>query len=78
MILESKDKSDGAIDEILKTMALSLARHAAIPYGQVLSNEEMDSLVNDLFTCENVNYSPDGKPILTIIHQSEIEQRLGK
>ena len=78
MILESKDKSDGAIDEILKTMALSLARHAAIPYGQVLSNEEMDSLVNDLFTCENVNYSPDGKPILTIIHQPEIEQRLGK
>ena len=78
MILESKDKSDGAIDEILKTMALSLARHAAIPYGQVLSNEEMDSLVNDLFTCENVNYSPDGKPILTIIHQAEIEQRLGK
>ena len=41
-------------------LALSLARHAAIPYGQLLTNDEMDVLVNDLFACENVNYTPDG------------------
>ena len=58
-------------------VALGLARHAAVPYGQQLSNEEMDALVNDLFACENVNYTPDGRPILCILPQQDIEQLLG-
>ena len=55
-------------------LSLSLARHAAIPYGQLLSNDEMDTLVNDLFACENVNYTPDGRAILCILPQHDIEQ----
>ena len=58
-------------------VALGLARQAATPYGQQLSNEEMDSMVNSLFACENVNYTPDGKPILCILPQHDIEQLLG-
>ncbi len=58
-------------------VALQLARHAAIPYGQQLTNEEMDVLVNDLFACSNVNYTPDGHPILCILPQQDIEQLLG-
>jgi DNA mismatch repair protein MutL len=58
-------------------VALGLARHAAIPYGQQLSNEEMDTIVNDLFACDNVNYTPDGHPILCILPQHDIEQLLG-
>ncbi len=58
-------------------LSLSLARHAAIPYGQLLSNDEMDTLVNDLFACENVNYTPDGRAILCILPQHDIEQLLG-
>ena len=34
-------------------VALGLARHAAIPYGQQLTNEEMDVVVNNLFSCES-------------------------
>jgi len=59
------------------SVALGLARQAAIPYGQQLSNEEMDMVVNHLFACENVNYTPDGKPILCILPQHDIEQLLG-
>lgn len=58
-------------------MALTLARHAAIPYGQLLSNAEMDVLVNNLFACENVNYTPDGRAILCILPQHDIEHLLG-
>ncbi len=58
-------------------MALVLARNASIPYGQLLSNEEMDVLVNELFACENVNYTPDGRAILCILPQHDIEQLLG-
>ena len=57
-------------------VALGLARHAAIPYGQQLSNEEMDVVVNNLFACDNVNYTPDGKAILCILPQADIEHLL--
>ena len=58
-------------------VALGLARQVAIPYGQQLSNDEMDVLVNDLFACGNVNYTPDGKAILCILPQQDIEHLLG-
>ena len=58
-------------------IALSLARVAAVPYGQVLSNDEMDSITNQLFACSNVNYTPDGRAILCILPQSDIEHLLG-
>ena len=57
-------------------VALGLARHAAIPYGQQLSNEEMDVVVNNLFSCDNVNYTPDGKAVLCILPQADIEHLL--
>ena len=65
------------LSPLTSNLSLSLARHAAIPYGQLLSNEEMDTLVNDLFACENVNYTPDGRAILCILPQHDIEQLLG-
>ena len=58
------------------TLALSVARHAAIPQGQVLSNEEMEQVVNELFACSNVNYTPDGHAILAILPQRDIEHLL--
>jgi len=64
-------------NHIHTNLALTLARHAAIPYGQLLSNAEMDVLVNNLFACENVNYTPDGKAILCILPQHDIEHLLG-
>ena len=45
-------------------------------YGEVLGNQEMETLVNDLFSCSNVNYTPDGKAILCILPQRDIEQLL--
>ena len=53
-------------------LALTMARKAAIPYGEVLSNDDMDTLVNRLFACSDVNHTPDGKAILSILPQEEI------
>lgn len=58
-------------------LALRLAQSAAIPYGQILNNDEMESIINELFSCSNVNYTPDGKAILCILPQADIEQLLG-
>ncbi len=77
MVSDTIEKGAGNLDEIHASLALSLARHAAIPQGQILSNEEMESVVNELFACSNVNYTPDGKTILCIMPQRDIEQLLG-
>ena len=69
---------DGAdASQLQTTMALSMARQAAIPQGQVLTNNEMEHIVNSLFACSNVNYTPDGHAILCILPQQDIEQLLG-
>ena len=77
LIRELLHEADGLSARLHQDLALSLARQAAIPYGQQLSNEEMDMLVNDLFACENVNYTPDGRAVLCILPQHDIEQLMG-
>ena len=77
LVSDAMEKGKSVQEEISSSIALSLARRAAIPYGQVLSNEEMENLMNELFACSNVNYTPDGKMILYILPQDDIEHRLG-
>ena len=62
------------LSSINQNIALSLAQSVATPYGQVLSNDEMEQIVNELFACSNVNYTPNGKPILSILPQADIER----
>ena len=76
MVASTLEDGSSVNEEIDKALALSLARNAAIPYGQVLGNEEMENLVNELFACNNVNYTPTGKTILTILKQLDIEKML--
>lgn len=67
---------DDSVAEIKKNLSISLARNAALPKGQLLSNAEMEELINGLFSCSNMNYTPDGEPILSILPQRDIEQLL--
>jgi DNA mismatch repair protein MutL len=76
MLLSAEEKGLPVKHEIYDSLALSLARAAAIPYGQVLSNDEMENVINGLFLCSNVNYTPDGKSILYILQQEEMEKML--
>lgn len=61
-------------DEIQGLLALSLAKAAAIVSGQVLSNEEMNHIIDELLTSSLPNYTPDGKTILTVINDDELEK----
>jgi DNA mismatch repair protein MutL len=40
----------------------------------VLSNEEMNSLVDGLLTSTSPNYTPDGKTALVVIQEDELEK----
>ena len=68
------EKGSGIEDEINNRLALALARNASIVPGQVLSNDEMEALVDSLFACATPNYTPDGKVIITILEQENIER----
>ncbi|MBQ2210876.1 MAG: DNA mismatch repair protein MutL, partial [Prevotella sp.] len=74
MVDEAIHHEGDSAEELNSALALSMARHAAIPQGQVLTNDEMENLINELFACGNVNYTPDGRPILAILPQHDIEQ----
>ena len=77
IVAESQQGEVAFQHEVADGLSLNLARHAAIPYGQILSNDEMEHIINSLFACSNVNYTPDGKKILHILQQHEIEQIFG-
>ena len=74
LIGDASGHDTGNGEQLHASLAQSMARHAAIPQGQVLNNDEMERLINELFACENVNYTPDGHPILYIIPHDDIEQ----
>ena len=59
-------------------LALSLARSSSIKNGRKLSSEEMNTLVDQLFACENPYHSPNGKPIIIKINEEELDQRFDK
>ena len=62
-------------EEIGDMIAFSLASAQAIPAGKVLSAEEMDHLLASLFLCSNMNLTPDGKTILSMLTDDELENR---
>lgn len=77
LVASAREKTTSAIDDINHSIALELARNAAVTYGQVLTNAEMENIVNSLFACSNFSYTPDGKKILTMLRQTDLEQLFG-
>lgn len=74
MVHTAMEKGCKVKEEVQGMLALSLAKAAAIVAGQVLSNEEMNNLVDNLLTSSSPNYTPDGKTALVVLKEEEIEK----
>ena len=74
MVHTAMEKGNDVKEEVQTMLALTLAKAAAIVYGQVLSNEEMANLVDNLFACPTPNYTPDGRTVLSTIKEEDIEK----
>lgn len=61
-------------EEVQSMIALSMALASAIVAGQVLSNDEMNALVDGLFSAPAPNYTPDGKTVLALMNDDDIEK----
>jgi DNA mismatch repair protein MutL len=75
MIDNAKTTALDLTASIHETIALTLAEAASLKSGQRLSTEEMSDLIDRLFSCSNPNFTPDGKRIMTIFTQDELEKR---
>ena len=67
MLDDATKKGSEVHEELVNTMALSLARKAAIPVGQEMSNEEMRDLIDRLFRHETPTFTPDGKRVFQLL-----------
>lgn len=74
MVHTALEKGCKVREEVQSILALSLAKAAAIVPGQVLSNEEMNNLVDGLLTSVSPTYTPDGKTVLTVIQEDELDK----
>ena len=74
MVQTALEKGCKVKEEVQSLLALSLAKSAAIVAGQVLTNEEMNSLVDGLFAVATPNYTPDGKTVLSVLKEDDLEK----
>ena len=74
MVHTAIEKGCKVKEEVQSMLALSLAKAAAIVPGQVLTNDEMNGLIEGLFSVSTPNYTPDGKTVLSVIKEDEIEK----
>ena len=65
------DPTVGAKEKI----AAAMAGASAIPYGKILNHNEMENLFDTLFACQSPNYSPKGKPVISIVSLEDIDKR---
>lgn len=77
MIHSAADNGEAVTKDVYTSLARSMARKAAIPHGQALSNDEMERIIADLMECENTRYTPSGKPIFNVIPNGMITHGLG-
>jgi DNA mismatch repair protein MutL len=49
------------------------AQASAVNYGKQLTDIEMQEIIDELFACENPNYTPSGKLIVKIIELEELD-----
>lgn len=74
MVQTAIEKGCKVKEEVQSMLALSLAKAAAIVPGQVLTNEEMNNLVDELFAVSTPNYTPDGKVVLSVLKEDDLEK----
>ncbi len=73
-ILNDLREGGQSVEEKLQSrLALIMARGASIAVGQELSQEEMETLVAELFNTGDVTHAPDGSKIAVFLEQKSIE-----
>ena len=75
IILQVRDRDADTQAEWREQIAMSLANNAAIPYGKNLTEEEMRDILTRLVQTANYRRLPNGKTIVSLLSDEEIDKR---
>ncbi len=70
-----KEGGEGATsveNELHHRLALIMARNAAIPVGQELSQQEMETLIAGLLDTDNFSHTPDGNAVAVFLEHQNV------
>ena len=73
LVAEAFEHGLGATEQVHTTIALALSKRAATPYGEILDEATMKSIVSKLSHSTSPRYTPDGKEIMHVISDKDIE-----
>jgi DNA mismatch repair protein MutL len=66
------NRSELSLDK-RESMARAMAKQSSIKAGRALGQEEMRSIIDQLFACTNPNYAPNGNLIFMILDSEKID-----
>lgn len=70
-------KESGEVDDdMIRAIALLMARSAAIVKGRRLTGAEMEHIIGELFTLQEPSLTPDGKRIYVILGEDKIKSMI--
>jgi len=75
LIEDYKSTQSDPLTGAKEKIASAMAHASAIPYGKMLIQNEMENLFDTLFACRAPNYSPKGRPVVSILTLDEIDTR---
>ena len=68
------EQTGDVAEKVRDRIAAAMAKAVAIVSGQMLSQDEMASLIDDLFNTSMPSHTPDGKSVIHIMSDSEIDR----
>lgn len=75
MINKAMEHTNTIREDLSHILSLTIAKATAINYGKTLTLEEMEHLIASLFSCIESRLTPDGKTIVTIFSDDELDRR---
>jgi DNA mismatch repair protein MutL len=75
LLEELKNETPDIAGQFNEQVAKTAARVSSLSFVRTLQDEEIKVLIDRLFACREPQFTPGGKPVLTILQMEEIEKR---
>jgi DNA mismatch repair protein MutL len=75
LLEQLKNETPDLAGQFSEQVARSAARVSSLSFIRTLQEEEIKVLIDRLFACREPQFTPGGKPVLTILQMEEIEKR---
>jgi len=66
-----RNKTELSVSNV-ENLSRAMSQRSAIKINKILEAEEIDALIDQLFACEQPNYTPNGKPTFVILSLDKI------